>query len=296
MLKNEFLSDRRQRLEALAERAYDLWGRILDAQMEYLVVRSPKPGPEGQPLFRITDGHAEYLEGAPRKLSASNPRLEEYDVQVDLARTLFERATWKAGTLPVAHHTMPAAPAVPQPNIAPKANTKRYRATRRSDEEIADYTTSVQDAMTAALDAIHHSYSPDETGNQKKRKFIAGDRLIHVKKGGETIEQKVRNRVIIEQDELSQVVLWSAQAAGPRHAPFLQTPADRAIFVLEMINMGRLDASKLMDGETLWSLIDEAAEKGLLSDADDPKITNKGFRHIKEITAQGESNGRGDRT
>ncbi len=256
-----------EKLFGLAERAYDLWGRILDAQIEYV---------------------SEY----PFEINPKDTTLRLRDEQIGIAGHLFDAAIRNANS--AAQDSARAAEAAeaadkgellaaPPRRPRPQKPVKTFRATRRSQEEIKDFTDLILGAARNHLDNIHADYNPRQSEEAKKRQFLAGETIVHARKGGSQVKQAVRNRRIAEQEDLSQVVLWTAQANGPRQAPFLQTPEDRISFVTEMLNMVRLDTRQQLGSEVVWKLRDEAVDEGLLQDIDDPKVTPKGLELVGQI-------------
>jgi hypothetical protein len=297
-MRQEHLMERQAKFVELAGKAYDLWGRILEAQVDYLNEYSPALRPQyGQllkPIFEWKDGRMVYAEDQPLEMDLNEKAVNfegkseevhktynEYSGQAGMAQYLFNLVLKKAGNLPDASKFK----SVPRKKPTPQKPKATFSATTRSDEEITDYTTSVVEKITSDLDHIHGQYGFEKTEQARKRQFITGATTLHASTGGESIEKKVRNRFIVVQDDLSQVVLWMAQAGGPRHAPFLQLPADRISFTLAKINLGK-PADNHMDGEMLWGYIEEAAEQKLLTDMEDPKITTEGIEHIRERLAQ----------
>lgn len=285
----------------LAERAYDLWGRILEAQMEHIAESSPilQPYPHQiEPIFiRIKDGSVEYMQGQPEELGAEveDRTMQNYNTQIDHARELFDKALEEADKPPrlPGSSEARAQEVTSQPAASPVAKRRRslhkpkqYHATTRTDEERADYTASLTEKMSEDLDYIHNQYRYSSSEITRKKEFLAKTTVIHLQTGEGPYRREIRNRFIAQQDELDQIVVWAGQAAGPRHSARLKNAGDRMGFVMSMINSGCLDENEMLDTDQLWEQVDEAVRLGLLTNTDDPRITGHGLEHIQALLAE----------
>lgn len=259
--------DRKEVWAERAERAYDLWGRALDAQIEHLSEANSELPPDKE--LPINDSlmrfNAEYIE---------------------LARYLFDRSMSRYNFLEnlegvgaeVAEHK-------PQPGSENGKVTSRREAVTKSGEELADVTQGIIDGMRAELGSIHSGYAPKKTAEKQSRSWLSKRTEVHIKKGEEELRKPLNNSDIAGLDEVMQVVVWVGQANGPRQAPFKRTPDDRVRYVIEMINLGKPEADDRLNVDQVWELVDMAAEEGLVmgEDADDPKITPKGLDAVRSI-------------
>lgn len=244
----------------LAERAYDLWGRILDAQMEYVCE-------------------------SPYELKPDNPKLERLNGQIEEAQILFNQAMTRVDSL------MPAPPrgstAKPPPKQKPEKTEPpkpQFKAFRKSNKERSEYSRHLIETMASSLDDLHESYNPTNRNAGEARQYLAKQTTLHMKKGGDEFKIKVRNGDIIKLDERLQLLIWIGQVNGPRQAPFYDTARKRMMFVHKMINEGKLDPNDHIDAGRLWELVDELAEEGLVyqDEPDDPKLSGKGLMRLKD--------------
>ncbi len=292
----------------LAERAYDLWGRILEAQMDYLAQYSPplnrqKSHKLVKPIFEYTGDDIAYGEGQPPEIDLNervidragrsidlHERLNEYMGQAKVAEYLFNLALEKADTLPDASKFNAPAEEQPAPQeepSKPKKPIKRFDNTLLGDEEMAERTETLIDEMRINLRGTGETDEIARAEAQKreaqKREFMAKSTVVHVKHGVKELKKTTRHRFILGQEESDQVVLWLGQASGPRQAPHRQSADDRINFACKMINLGRLDEKMEIDDAAVWDHVQEAVEQGLITDAEDPELTAQGFQYVQEL-------------
>jgi hypothetical protein len=270
---------------ALAERAYELWGTILEAKMAYLAEHSPEPVPGS--IVELPDGQMGYKQGHPLQLKPSETVLSTMDDQIEQSQSLFQ-GTVEAAAYLLSRHFSGSEQQVKAPvtSAAQKGAELAQSVTGRSKEALENTTNMLIRGVSQVLDRRYLRFMTRGMEIEQKRRFGEGTTELNIRKEGQWLKTRVPNLYIVEQDDLSQVVLWYTQAKSPAHQTSLRTPAERKRLVLEMVNRGRLYEDTYVIPEVLDDYIEEAVSLGLLTNTADPAATVEGTRHVLRTIAE----------